>query len=59
MTVCWRLDSGAVDVLARGEHGVLVGMNQSKMTTTPLTEIVGKSKSIDPELFALAKSLER
>jgi len=54
-----RLGAGAVDALARGEHGVVVGMNQSKVTTTPLAEIVGKTKSIDPELFRLAKVLER
>jgi 6-phosphofructokinase 1 len=54
-----RLGAGAVDALARGESGVLVGMNQSKVTTTPLKDIVDKTKSIDPELFELAKSLER
>lgn len=54
-----RLGAGAVDVLARGETNVVVGMNQSKITTTPLKDIVGKTKSIDPELFALAKALER
>jgi 6-phosphofructokinase 1 len=53
-----RLGSGAVDVLERGEHGVVVGMNQSRVTTTPLPEIVGKTKSIDPELFKLANILE-
>lgn len=54
-----RLGAGAVDALERGEHGVVVGMNQSKVTTTPLKEIVGKTKSIDPELFKLAKVLEK
>ncbi|HWR14909.1 MAG TPA: ATP-dependent 6-phosphofructokinase [Terriglobales bacterium] len=54
-----RLGAGAVDALARGESGVVVGINQSKVTTTPLKDIVGKTKSIDPQLFELAKSLER
>jgi len=54
-----RLGAGAVDALERGEHGVVVGMNQSQVTTTPLKEIVGKTKSIDPELFKLAKVLEK
>jgi 6-phosphofructokinase 1 len=54
-----RLGAGAVDALARGEHGLVVGRNQSRVTTTPLGEIVGKTKSIDPELFKLAKVLER
>jgi 6-phosphofructokinase 1 len=54
-----RLGAGAVDALTRGEAGVVVGMNQSKITTTPLTEVVGKTKSIDPELFELARALEK
>jgi 6-phosphofructokinase 1 len=54
-----RLGAGAVEALARGEHGVVVGMNQSKVTTTPLKDIVGRTKSIDPELFQLAKILEK
>ena len=53
-----RLGAGAVDALVSGEKGVLVGMNQSKLTTTPLKDVVGKTKSIDPELFELARSLE-
>jgi 6-phosphofructokinase 1 len=54
-----RLGAGAVAALARGEHGVLVGMVQGRVQTTPLADIVGKQKSIDPELFALAKVLDR
>lgn len=54
-----RLGAGAVDALVRGETNVLIGMNQSKLTTTPLKDVVGKTKSIDPELFELAKVLER
>jgi 6-phosphofructokinase 1 len=54
-----RLGAGAVDALARGETGVVVGMNKSQVTTTPLKDIVGKTKSIDPQLFELAKALER
>jgi 6-phosphofructokinase 1 len=54
-----RLGAGAVDALVRGESNVLVGMNQSKITTTPLKDVVGKTKSIDPELFELAKALEK
>jgi 6-phosphofructokinase 1 len=54
-----RLGAGAVDALARGEHGVVVGMNQGKVTTTPHKDVVGRTKSIDPELFKLAKVLEK
>src|SRR3954469_6083443 len=48
-----RLGAAAVEALARGEHGVVVGMNQSRTTTTPLPDVIGKTKSIDPELFQL------
>jgi 6-phosphofructokinase 1 len=54
-----RLGAGAVAALARGESGVLVGMLQGRVTTTPLADIVGHQKPIDPELFALAAVLNR
>ncbi len=54
-----RLGAGAVTALARGESGVLVGMCQGRVATTPLTEVVGVPKQIDPEILALAKVLER
>jgi 6-phosphofructokinase 1 len=54
-----RLGAGAVTALARGETGVLVGMVHGRVATTPLTEVVGIQKPIDPELLALAKVLER
>jgi len=54
-----RLGVGAVAALARGETGVLVGMLHNRVTTTPLAEVVGVQKPIDPELFALAQVLER
>ncbi|MER3545709.1 MAG: 6-phosphofructokinase [Chloroflexota bacterium] len=53
-----RLGAGAVAALARSEAGVLVGMVRGRVATTPLTEVVGVQKSIDPELFALARVLE-
>lgn len=54
-----RLGAGAVAALTHGETSVLVGMMQSRVTTTPLADIVGVQKPIDPELFALAKVLEK
>lgn len=54
-----RLGAGAVAALARGETGVLVGIVRDQVTTTPLAEVVGVQKPIDPELFALAKVLEQ
>ncbi|MGE5110176.1 MAG: 6-phosphofructokinase [Acidobacteriaceae bacterium] len=53
-----RLGAGAVESLARGEQGVLVGWLKGKVMTTPLDEIVGVQKRIDPELLQLAHVLE-
>ena len=53
-----RLGAGAVAALARGERDVLVGLIRSRVATTPLSEVVGKLKPIDPELFELARVLE-
>jgi len=52
-----RLGERAVAVLAHGETGVLVGLRSSQVTTTPLADIVGMRKDIDPGLFALAESM--
>ena len=54
-----RLGAGAVAALARGERDVLVGLVHSRVTTTPLADVVGRQKSIDPELFALARVLDK
>lgn len=53
-----RLGAGAVDALARNEKGVLVGWLKGRVMTTPLDEIVGIQKSIEPELLELAGILE-
>lgn len=54
-----RLGAGAVAALAHGESSVLVGMIRSRVMTTPYSEIVGIQKPIDPELFELAKVLDK
>ena len=54
-----RLGAGAVSALARGESGVLVGMLHGRVALTPLDEVVGVVKSIDPDMVALAKVLDR
>jgi 6-phosphofructokinase 1 len=54
-----RLGSGAVDALKRGDKSVLVGMVRSQVVSTPLADVVGRQKPIDPELFELAAILDR
>ncbi|MCS7217310.1 MAG: 6-phosphofructokinase [Candidatus Bipolaricaulota bacterium] len=51
------LGAGAVEALARGERGVLVGQIKGEVVTTPLAEIAGKKKPLDPKLFELARVL--
>lgn len=53
-----RLGAGAVDALARGEYGVLVGYVKSQLVTTPLQEVIVKKKAIDMNLFELARILD-
>jgi 6-phosphofructokinase 1 len=52
-----RLAAAATDCLERGEHGRLVGLALGQLKTTPLEEIVGKTKPLDLSLLKLQKVL--
>ena len=54
-----RFGSAATDRLARGEHGVLIGLLQGKIAVTPLSEVVSKKKPLDLSLWRIAKVLAR
>jgi 6-phosphofructokinase 1 len=54
-----RLGAGAVDALARGDHGVLVGVVGGRVTTTALAEVSTRQKPLDPDLIRLADVLAR
>ena len=54
-----RLGAAAVESLARGEHGILAGLVKGDIATTPLSEVVGKKKRLDPELVELARVLAK
>ena len=54
-----RLGAGAVAALVCGETSVLVGWSNNRIATTPLAEIVGVQKPIEPELFALSQVLAK
>lgn len=54
-----RLGAAAVEHLAAGEHGILVGLNKGAITATPLADVVGKQKRLDANLIELAKILAR
>ena len=52
-----RLGAAAADCLAQGKFGVLVGVHRDGVKTTPLAEIVGKHKPLDPHLLELERVL--
>ena len=52
-----RLGAAAVDQLASGTTGVLIGMIANRVAATPLAEIAGRTKPIDTELLELARVL--
>jgi 6-phosphofructokinase 1 len=54
-----RLAVGAVDHLARGQHGCLVGLQRGDVRSTPLEDVVGVRKSIDLELLEIQKVLAK
>jgi 6-phosphofructokinase 1 len=50
-----RLGAAAVEHLARGEHGVLIGSLCSEIAATPLAEIAGRTRPADAKLLELAR----
>lgn len=54
-----RLAASATERIARQEYGVLVGLIGGAIGATPLAEIVGKRKTLDPSLLNLAEVLAK
>jgi 6-phosphofructokinase 1 len=54
-----RLGAAATEHLARGEHGLLVGLLKGEVAATPLTEVVANRKPLDPRLLVLARILAK
>jgi 6-phosphofructokinase 1 len=52
-----RLGAAAVDQLARGAAGVLLGLLRNEIAATPLADVAGKTKPIDRDLLELARVL--
>jgi len=49
-----RMGAAAVEHLRQGQFGLLMGLNRGEITATPLSEVVGKKKPLDPRLLELA-----
>ena len=54
-----RLGAAAVESLAAGRHGVLIGLIDGQVRATPLAEVIGRTKGPDPALVELARVLAR
>jgi 6-phosphofructokinase 1 len=50
-----RLGAAAIDTLAGGKHGVLVGIVKGDVATTSLMEIAGRMRPADARLLELAR----
>ncbi len=46
-----RFGLKAVDTMLDGQHGNMVAVRNGKLALTPLTEVAGKLKAVDPELL--------
>ncbi len=56
-TLATRLGTGAVTALDEGRSGVLTGWIKSEITYTPLVEIAGRHRPVDPKLIEMADIL--
>ena len=54
-----RMGAAATECIAREEYGVVVGLVKGEIATTPLVEVVGKKKTLDPHLLNLASVLAK
>jgi 6-phosphofructokinase 1 len=54
-----RLGAAATEYLARGEHGILIGLLRDEIVATPLAEVVAGKKPLDLRLLELARVLAK
>ncbi len=54
-----QIGAAAVEHLAKGEQGLLVGLLKGEIKATPLAEVVAKKKTIDLRLMDLARVLAK
>jgi 6-phosphofructokinase 1 len=54
-----RLAAAAIDHLARGEHGRMMGLIKGEIAATPLEEVIGRPKVLDLSLLELQRILAK
>lgn len=52
-----RFGAAAIEHLAKGSHGVLIGLQHGEIAATPLDEVAAQTKTLDTSLFELARVL--
>ncbi len=52
-----RMGARAVDEIASGMSGVMIGLSKGELVPTPLEEVISEPKIIDPNLYHLAMAL--
>jgi 6-phosphofructokinase 1 len=52
-----RMGAAATECIARDEFGILMGLAKGEIVSTPLAQVVGKKKTLDPHLLNLARVL--
>jgi len=52
-----RFGAAATDHIARDQYGVLVGLISGLTSSTPLADVAGQHKQLDPRLLSLARVL--
>ncbi|MCK4719483.1 6-phosphofructokinase, partial [bacterium] len=52
-----RMGARAVDEIASGMSGVMIGLLKGELVTTPFEEVIAEPKIIDPNLYHLAMAL--
>lgn len=52
-----RLGAAAIDLIGRGQSGCLLDLQRGDVIQTPLSEVAGHSRPLDPNLLELARAL--
>ena len=54
-----RFGVTAVELLAKGEHGKMVGLNATNVTGTPLADVSTRKRAPDLEYYRMARMLAK
>jgi 6-phosphofructokinase 1 len=54
-----RTGAAAIEHLAQGKHGILLGLIKDKITPTPLAKVVASKKQLNLRLLDMARALDK